>query len=223
MGAPPLLIFDTNVLMNIWLARDDQSMLLVKLAEQNVVELVIPEFVLIEFQGTARRWLREQRAVLDTNVAAAVNAWRRSALLGAATEQLQRGSQAVRAQLDDLPRKIEPLLDELRRVARVDPHTVDLHFRGDLRYLRGDPPDRPFDGVKDCRIYEAVLDILRRDAAADRPRRVYLTQDSDFHRYSDLVRELANLNCELVNKPGQLYGELRHLGPALGPAGQTES
>jgi hypothetical protein len=221
MSLPPLLIFDTNVLMNIWLSRDTQSALLVELAEQRVVELVIPEFVLVEFQGTARRWLREQRAVLDTNVAAAVNAWKRSRRLEAATEQLKLGSQAVRAELDRLPGKIGPLVDQLQQAARVDPHTVELHLRGDLRYLRGDPPDRPVDGIKDCRIYEAVLDVLRRDAGVDRSRRVYLTQDSDFHGYSDLVRELASLNCELVSQPGPLYSQLRHLPRALGPAGQT--
>lgn len=209
MGAPPLLIFDTNVLMNIWLSRDEQSMLLVELADEGAVELVLPEFVLIEFRGTALRWLREQRALLDNNIAAPLKSWKRSALLEAATEQLQRGSQAVRAQLDDLPNKIEPLLDRLRKVARVTPHSIELHFRGDLRYLRGDPPDRPVDGIKDCRIYEAVLEILRGDADNPRQRRVYLTQDSDFAKYPGLVNELGRFGCELATQPGKLYGQLR--------------
>jgi hypothetical protein len=52
---PALLVFDTNVVMDIWLGRDgDEAVLLLTLAENRRVDLVVPDFVLIEFQGTAR-------------------------------------------------------------------------------------------------------------------------------------------------------------------------
>jgi hypothetical protein len=97
----------------------------------------------------------------------------------------------------------------LNAVAQVVPHTMEIHFKGDLRYLGGYPPDRPVDGIKDCRIYEAVLEIVKADAANVRPRRVYVTKDRDFSKYSELVDELKGHGVELSGNLGQLYGELR--------------
>ena len=83
----PLLIFDTNVVMDIWLGRDaDQAALLVQLAESAKVELFLPEFVLIEFRGTALRWIREQRTVLDRSVRPFISEWARSKPLGEAAD-----------------------------------------------------------------------------------------------------------------------------------------
>ncbi len=84
---------------------------------------------------------------------------------------------------------------------------METHFRGDLRYLSGQPPDRPKDGLKDCRIYEAVLEVVRADRAASRPRYL-VTRDSDFD-YEELAAELAAHGVATRRDPGKLYGELR--------------
>lgn len=56
MAPVPLLVFDTNILMEVLLGRDGAAaVLLVELAEQLKVELVVPEYVLFEFRGTALR------------------------------------------------------------------------------------------------------------------------------------------------------------------------
>lgn len=81
----PLLVFDTNVLVDVWLGRDnDQAVLLVKLAEDGRVELLVPEYVLIEFRGTATRWIRDERERLNSSVRRAANEWVRSQELGSA-------------------------------------------------------------------------------------------------------------------------------------------
>ena len=202
--SPPLLIFDTNVVMDIWLGRDgDEAVLLVQLAETGKVELSLPEFVLIEFRGTASRWIREQRAVLESSVRKHVREWGRSKPLGEAADDMRGGVAKLARELDVLSSNIEAVRSRLNAVANVVPHTVEIHFKGDLRYLGGYPPDRPVDGIKDCRIYEAVLEIVKRT------RRVYVTKDSDFSSYSELVDELRSHGVELANKLGQLYGELR--------------
>ncbi len=206
----PLLIFDTNVLMDIWLGRDgDQAVLLVQLAETAKVELTLPEFVLIEFRGTALRWIREQRTALDRSVRPFISEWARSKSLDQAADDMRGGAKKLVSELDSLATNIDAVLSRLKVVATVVPHTMALHFKGDLRYLGGYPPDRPVDGIKDCRIYEAVLDIVRGDAANTRPRRVYVTKDGDFSKFPEIVAELAGHGVELSNKPGQLYGELR--------------
>ncbi len=62
MTALPLLVFDTNILMDIWLARDrNDAVLLVVLAEAHRVELALPDYVLHEFRGTAIRWTRDEK------------------------------------------------------------------------------------------------------------------------------------------------------------------
>jgi len=210
VSSPPLLIFDTNVIMDIWLGRDgDQAVLLVQLAETGKVELFLPEFVMIEFRGTASRWIREQRAALESNVRKHVKEWGRSKALGEAADDMREGVAKLARELDVLANNIEAIRSRLNAVARVVPHTLDIHFKGDLRYLGGYPPDRPVDGIKDCRIYEAVLAIVKADAASVRTRRVYVTKDSDFSNYNELVNELRGYGVELAHKLGQLYGELR--------------
>jgi PIN domain len=209
---PALVVFETNVVMDIWLGRrGDQAVLLVTLAERGRLDLVIPEFVLIEFQGTARRWVRDQRACLADKVRANANEWGRSNRLDNAADDIRAGANRLHAALANLEHDIEPLIARLRATANVVDHSADLHLRGDVRYLRGDPPDRPVDGLKDCRIYEAVLDIMRADAGARRPARVFLTSDADFD-HPTIVNELAALGATLRSDPGRLYGELLQAG-----------
>ncbi len=98
------------------------------------------------------------------------------------------------------------MLERVRAVATVREHTQDLHFRGDLRYLKGLPPDRPVDGVKDCRIFEAILAIAQADVETSR-KKYLVTKDSDFD-YPELVDELGRLGFVLRKDPGGLYGEL---------------
>lgn len=206
---PPLLIFDTNVVMDIWLGRyGDQAVLLVQLAETTKVELILSDFVLVEFRGTALRWIREQRAALDSNVRRFAAEWARSKPLGEAADDMRGGAVKLARELDILANNIEAVRSRLKAVAQVVPHTMEIHFKGDLRYLGGYPPDRPVDGIKDCRIYEAVLEIVKADAANARPRRVYVTKDRDFSKYSELVDELKSHGVELSGNLGQLYGEL---------------
>jgi hypothetical protein len=78
-------------------------------------------------------------------------------------------------------------------------------MRGDLRYLAGHPPDRPGDGLKDCRIYEAVLEIAEAERATARPK-FLVTRDSDFDA---LEADLTALDFKIRKDPGRLYGELR--------------
>jgi predicted nucleic acid-binding protein len=206
---PALIVFDTNVVMDIWLGRDgDDAVLLLTLAEQRRIELVVPEFVLIEFRGTARRWVRDQRARLADNVRTRAHEWGRSNKLDDGADNIRTGANKVEAALGALECNIEPVVARLSALAKVVAHSAELHFRGDLRYLRGDPPDRPIDGLKDCRIYEAIFDILRADEGSSRVARILVTKDRDFARYAPIVGELAGLGATLRADPGNLYREL---------------
>ena len=54
MTALPLLVFDTNILMEILLDRDGgDARNLLKLAEEEESEIAVPEYVLFEFRRTA--------------------------------------------------------------------------------------------------------------------------------------------------------------------------
>ncbi len=208
-----LLVFDTNILVDIWLGRDgNESVLLLQLAEQGVVELVIPEYVLIEFRGTALRWLRDERAKLNQQVRAVAREWGRSADLDEGADLIAAGCRRVEERLVALHGAVDAVAERVSAVARIEQHTPEVHFRGDLRFLSGRPPDRPVDGIKDCRIYEAILDIAGADRDEERSRYI-VTKDRDFD-HAELTGELDELGFVIRKDPGRLFGELR---PAVAP------
>ncbi len=96
-------------------------------------------------------------------------------------------------------------LDEVRRQFDVEPHSPEIHYKGDLRYVQGLPPDEPKRGVQDCRIFEAALAIGRADVANNRPARFFLTKDSDFIRKAGVRVELNALGIELVDSASRIY------------------
>lgn len=207
MSDRPLLVFDTNILMDVLLGRGgDVATLLVELAEQGHADLVIPEYVLFEFRGTALRWLQNEALSLK-KVREAANEWTQSQKLDVPAFAIKEASRLIEEKLDELATKVDVVIERVRAVATVEKHTQDLHFRGDLRYLQGLPPDRPGDGIKDCRIYVAILAIAQAQQAADRAK-FLVTKDADFD--DDVLKaELGQLGFEIRKDPGRLYGELR--------------
>jgi predicted nucleic acid-binding protein len=202
----PLLVLDTNILVDVWLDRGP-SVNLLELVEDGAAELVLPEYVLIEFRGKALRWVRDARTKLNQHVRPLAAEWARSRELGEGADAIQVGARTIDERLSRLEETIDTIEQRFRAVARVETHTQEIHFRGDLRYMAGHPPDRPVDGVHDCRIYEAVLDIALADSVTPRPRYV-VTRDKDFD-HADILRELRELGFEIRSDPGRLYGELR--------------
>lgn len=212
----PLLVFDTNILMDVLLDREtSQATLLVELAEQRRIDLVVPEYVLFEFRGTALRWIRDETLKLD-KIRTVVNEWARSGKLDKPAEEIKKAAGEVEARLRNVQSGIDPVISRIRNVAQIPEHTLDIHLRGDLRFLSGRPPDRPVDGLKDCRIYEAILVIAKADQEANR-QRFLVTRDGDFDP-EELVDELRSLGVTIRKDPGRLYGELlRVASPASLP------
>lgn len=203
----PLVVFDTNILMDIWLGRDEnQALLLLKLAEQQSIELVVPQYVLLEFQGTALRHVQAETARLKQQVRPAATGWLRSETLGKGAALVQEGSKLVEQGLAELKAKVPEVARQLATIARIERHTSDVHFRGDLRHLVGAPPDRPVDGLNDCRIYEAILEIARADRVNERIK-IFATKDDDFD-YPELKAELEGFGFTIRRDLGRLYGEL---------------
>ena len=122
-------------------------------------------------------------------------------------EALRIAVEKIEETLAALPPQADQVADRVRSVSRVPRHTHDIHLRRDLRCLAGRPPDRPVDGLKDCRIYEALLEIARNDQSNARPR-FLVTRDSDFD-VGELIGELAGLGFKIRKDPGRLYGELK--------------
>jgi hypothetical protein len=111
---------------------------------------------------------------------------------------------------DDLKRleaSVSPLIRRIRTIARVVPHTMDLQFRGDLRFLKGVPPEHRGDGLEDCRIYEALLEIAKSEPLVQRAKYL-VTRDSDF-QVQELLEELDGLGFKISKDPLKLYQQLR--------------
>src|SRR3979409_1020083 len=140
MAALPLLVFDTNILMDVLLGRDGNEAAL-----------------LVEFERLS-------------GIRRSVNEWARSRDLGPAADEIKTAAADIESKLKTVQGQVDIVNDRIRSAARVVPHTIDVHMRGDLRYLAGHPPDRPVDGLKDCRIYEAVLEIAQAERTTSRPK-----------------------------------------------------
>jgi hypothetical protein len=204
----PLVVVDTNILMDLWLSRDDAgSSPMLELAEEGGFDLVVAEYALREFQGRALLWLQAERAKLNQQVRAVINPWGRSRILKPATNVLQQGVQLVEQHLAGFQEKIPEVMQRVSRVARVVPHTPELHTRGELRHVSAMPPFRAGSTKGDCYIYEVLLDIARAERGNKRPK-FFATRDNDFD-HPELQLELEELGFSVRKHLGRLYGELR--------------
>lgn len=200
-------MFDTNVLFDYFLGRDPDVVLLVSLSGTKL-EIRVPEFVLLEFRGSVLRELGKLQRRLQETQALANDLDRADELKGGASKLFTGIVDATR-DVDRLKQKVDPFLVTVRGQVTVMPHSPDLHYRGDLRFVQGLPPDEPKRGVQDCRIFEAALDIARADAAVARTNRYFLTKDSDFLRKPGVAQELATLNVELIDRAAPIYWQFK--------------
>ncbi len=203
----PLLVFDTNLLLDFLFERDSIPALIVALAEQDRVDLRIPELVIAEFRGTAMRTTRDFRRDLNKVVELA-NQIGRCEPLGSTALELKEQAWSASAVLDTLTGTIDTAIQTLRRAATIEPHTAAVHLAGDLRYVGGHPPDDIRQGIQDCRIFEAVLAIARDDRGTERPMKAFLARDSDFD-VPELHDELRALDFTMRDDVGAVYGDCR--------------
>ena len=202
----PLVVFDTNVLFDFFLGRDPDVLLLAQLAG-HAVDLRVPEFVLLEFRGSVLRELGKKEEAL-TAVRGLANELDRADRWMSGADHLRNGIELVSRDIGELRARIDPFLERVRTIFTIVPHSADVHYRGDLRFVRGDPPDRPKRGVQDCRIFEAVLDIGRNDMGVARPEKLFLTKDGDFDR-PGVPEELSRVGLSLVTSAGRIYHRYR--------------
>lgn len=200
----PLVIFDTNVIFDFFLGRDPEVLLLAQLSRQHVA-IRIPEFVLMEFRGSILRELGGKEKALSSVRQLATELERADHWMSG-VDSLRVGCELVMEDIARLRGKLDTFLDVVRRLFDIEPHSPEIHYKGDLRYVQGLPPDEPRRGVQDCRIFEAALEIGRADAATIRPARFFLTKDSDFLKKAGVKDELNTLGIELVGSAGQIYG-----------------
>jgi predicted nucleic acid-binding protein len=202
----PLLIFDTNILIDLWTQRDEgTATTLVSLANTKA-EILVPEFVREEFRGTAHTWIKAERRrveLFEKNIAS----WKRPALLSAFADGMSEATENAKKSIGILNANIDVIYHSIPTFARIVPHTQAAHLKGELRYLSGRAPDGPLKGLKDCRIYEAVLEIAHGDHLNKRDR-YFVTKDKDFRKES-LIDELALLGVTLEHEVGKLYAALR--------------
>lgn len=206
----PLIVPETNILLDIWLGRRESvAELFLDLAENDQVALTIPEYALLEFRGTAQKWLRTSRRQLeDTWIP--VKTWCRTTPLGETADDIKERLHIIKSDFDKLEEEIENLVARFNSCATVVPHSQRIHFRGEKRFLAGEPPGRPRESLKDCRIYEAVLAIAKEDVGNKRPLKVFATRDDDF-KDSSIIGELDAVGFELRQEMGRLYGEVMTL------------
>ncbi|MGH7438193.1 MAG: PIN domain-containing protein [Polyangiaceae bacterium] len=206
LAAPvlPLVMFDTNVLFDFFLGRDPEILLLAGLSPQ-YVEIRVPEFVLMEFRGSILRELGKIEDSLN-GVRRLANELDRADHTMSGVDPLRAGCELAALDLAHLRTRVDPVLEAIRRNFNIVPHTQALHYLGDLRFVRGLPPDKPRRGVQDCRIFEAVLEIARQDVGVARPARFLLTKDSDFLGQQGVRDELLAVGVTLVGAAGPIYG-----------------
>ncbi|MGA3122315.1 MAG: hypothetical protein ABSF69_16250 [Polyangiaceae bacterium] len=66
--------------------------------------------------------------------------------LGEAADDVRGGVRKLLGELDVLSNHVDPVNRPRARHCARGPHTLDVQFRGDLRYLARYAPDRPVNG-----------------------------------------------------------------------------
>jgi predicted nucleic acid-binding protein len=202
----PLVMFDTNILFDFFLGRDPEILSLVQSCRTKQVVIRVPEFVLIEFRGSILRELGKMEASVQT-MRSLAKEFERADHLSSGVDALKEGCLLVS---EDVARR-RAKLDQFLSVVRCElgfeivPHTPEIHYRGDLRFAQGLPPDQPKRGVQDCRIFEAILEIARNDRAVNtRSARYLLTKDSDFLKQAGIARELEAVGVQLEKSAARI-------------------
>lgn len=204
---PPLIVPETNIFMDIWLGRDQAiAKLLLPLATSKTIDLFVSEHSLLEFRGTALVWLRTSRRQIET-VQQSTRNWRRTDQLGENADEIGLRLKRIDAELPKLQERIDEVIEQIGQAATIFDYTADIQFRGDQRFLAGLPPDEPGKGLKDCRLFEAVLEIAKSDHSNQRPWKAFITKDTDFE-FENLHKELGEYNFEIRRDIGALLGRL---------------
>jgi predicted nucleic acid-binding protein len=202
----PLVIFDTNIIFDFFLGRDPDVLLLAQLSRQQI-EIRVPEFVLMEFRGSILKELGKKEQDLTSVKKLAIELERADQWMSG-VDSLRAGCELIAADISRLRGKLDTFLDVIRRLFDVEPHSSEIHYKGDLRFVQGLPPDEPKRGVQDCRIFEAALAIGRADINNTRPARFFLSKDSDFLKKSGVKDELDALGIELIGSAAKIYGRV---------------
>lgn len=145
MAALPLLVFDTNIVMDVLLDRDrNEAILLVELAEAKRVDLAMPEYVLMEFRGTALRWIRDEIERLRS-VRRSANEWARSRELDKPADVIRTATADIEDKLKTLQGQVDLVSKRIRsRSASGSTHGRTTHARGSA--VPGRPSARPTGG-----------------------------------------------------------------------------
>jgi hypothetical protein len=150
MAALPLLVFDTNIVMDVLLDRDrNEAILLVELAEAKRVDLAMPEYVLMEFRGTALRWIRDEIERLRS-VRRSANEWARSRELDKPADVIRTATAEVHGdhvggEPRDLGERVVAVLglaDDLERAAGQRPRDRGAHEQRVVDDQHADPAQR---------------------------------------------------------------------------------
>lgn len=213
----PLLIVDTNFLMDLWLGRDDrrtdgQSAAgdLLALAKNGLVEIALFDFVLAEFEGTSRKFLSVMRSKLTSNefLEPPKNLERISVSLGedapypsfaAIGDQIKELAKLAKDNLFILDKNRTDLVSDFKTQAvagvRRIPENLKTNHEGMVRCRRGDPPDSPGKGMQDCIIFEYILAFGMENAKQPSPTQTLLFLTKDAHFENNLLdEELKALN-----------------------------
>jgi len=199
----PLVMFETNIIFDYFLGRDADVLLLSKLSQKQI-EIKIPDFVLMEFRGSILKELGKKEYKLSF-VRQLANELDRADKWNNGTDSLRKGCELVAKDIDHLRSSVDVFIGEIRKQFTVETHSAEIHYKGDLRYVKGLPPAEPERGIQDCRVLEAILEIGRADAENNNRERFFLTKDSDFNKGS-VKEELRAFGIEIVNSAGYLYG-----------------
>jgi len=203
------VIIESNIVFDLGLGRDRNVAHLVELAEATHIELIIPEYALVEADGQSVSIINSRKNKIKE--------------FDQFLAQLGRGAlyqsivPALREQLDALLSNCNQdrltfikALERLRRICTVIPQTPQAHVMGELRFKSALPPFKP----EDCQIYEAILEFVRTHSS-NYQSMFFLTKDREDFDWEEIHHELTALGVEILFSSGECVRHLRELSPEL--------
>lgn len=199
------VIIESNIIFDLAFERDRNVPYLIELAGNTEIELIVPEYALVEADGRSVSIVEaREKKIREFNQF--LGQLGRGAMYQSNVPALRRQLQLLLSNCRQDRIRFQETLKDLRQICTVIPQTPQAHVMGELRFKSALPPFKP----DDCQIYEAILEFIR----LHRPEYqaiFFLTKDREDFDWQEINRELATLGVEISFSSGECIRRLREL------------
>ncbi|MFQ6055845.1 MAG: PIN domain-containing protein [Methanosarcinales archaeon] len=200
-----LLIAETNFIVSNVLEGDLTCGYLLLLAENEEIELAIPDYSFCEADGTIQKRLTGYITRFE-RMSSELKDVRGSSYIQFCNK--------IRQDLKDLKQKVivdqdlyEQKINDIKNTVTVIPSNYEIFNRARFRYISSKPPYK----LSDCEIYEAIKDFVKQIGQIgqiDYESIIFYTADKEDFDHPKIHNELQEIGVKICFKSGEVVRKI---------------